>query len=303
MIRCCLVAMAVVVSLGGEARAAGPCDAEAAATRGKRDPSLTPPTEPEAVRRMKAGNAHHVEGIKRASVVATREQAAAEFKAAIDEYVAAAMISPSPSILFNLAQTYRAAGDYPSAIEQYRLFLDRAKPGKALRALVECHIAAMSAELARAAATAPPRGPAPDPDDEPPASGTPPVERPAPPDGAAARAERPTPLAGPPWHADALGWSVSATGVAVVGLGAFLLVDAASLREQANDETRDDVRHDLDARADRRKTWGTVTTVAGVAALAAGVVKLAIVPDRAGRSGTGVSVRLAPGGLALGGSF
>ncbi len=63
------------------------------------------------------------------------------------------------------------------------------------------------------------------------------------------------------------------------------------------------MRHDLDARADRRKTWGTVTTVAGVAVLAAGVVKLAIVPDRAGRSGTGVSVRLAPGGLALGGSF
>ncbi|MEZ4399126.1 MAG: hypothetical protein R3B06_03860 [Kofleriaceae bacterium] len=113
---------------------------------------------------MKSGNAHHREALKRSAVVATRDQEAAEFEAVIDDYVAAAMAAPSPSVLDNLAQSYRAAGDYDNPIAQYRLFLDRGKPGTSFRKLFECQIGAMAAALARVAAAAPPRGLGPDDD-------------------------------------------------------------------------------------------------------------------------------------------
>jgi hypothetical protein len=109
--------------------------------------SLAPPTNPIAVARMKSGNNHHREALKRAAVVATRDQAAAEFQAAMDEYVAAAMASPSPSVLYNLAQTYRAAGDYPRRSSSTGCSSIAASPGSRFRNLVECQIAAMAAEL------------------------------------------------------------------------------------------------------------------------------------------------------------
>lgn len=304
MMRLALLVVAVGLVSSSTARGDGPCDVEAAAVRGKRDPSLAPPTDPEAVARMKSGNNHHREGLKRAAVVATRDEAAGEFRAAIDDYVAAAMASPSPSVLFNLAQTYRAAGDYASAIAQYQLFLNRAKPGARLRKLVECQIGAMTAELARAASTAAPRGPGHEDDPNRPADASPtegatesapaplgrPLELPPPP---------PPPRAAP-WHGDAIGWTLAGGGVAVAGLGAFFLVDARNLRSEADDESRDDVREELRDRADTRQTWGTITAVAGAALLTVAVVKLAITPDAPRPR---LAVHVAPGSIAVAGWF
>lgn len=293
------------------ARADEPCAAEAdaaqkAARRDGGDPALAPPTDPAAIAHMKEGNARATEGVKRASLVATRDQAPAEFKAAIEAYGAGFLVSSTPSLLYNLAQAYRAAGDYPSAIEQYRAFLKRAKPRRQLRALIECHIAAMTAEQERAAASAPPRGPA---DDPPPpadvtprglaASAAPPASDP----DLALRAEVPGPAEAPRWHADTLGWGIAGGGAAVAGVGVFLLLDARSLRNQADDEPRDDVRAELDDKAAGRTTWGTVTTVAGAAILAVGIVKLAITPDAPTVEHARLSLSLSPGGFALGGRF
>jgi hypothetical protein len=84
-------------------------------------------------------------------------------------------------------------------------------------------------------------------------------------------------------------------------------VPAARRAQPARDadaEPRDDVRADLDAKADSRQTWGAVTTAAGVAVLAVGIVKLAITPgtprtpDRGGRVAGDQ-----PGAVALGGTF
>jgi tetratricopeptide (TPR) repeat protein len=307
MIRTAVWVVAAVVVVPGVAVADGPCDAEAAAVRGKGDPSLKPPTNPIAVARMKSGNDHHREALKRGAVVATRDQAAAEFQAAIDDYVAAAMASPSPSVLYNLAQTYRAAGDYQNAIAQYRLFLDRGKPGAGFRTLIECQIGAMAAELERAAAAAPPRGPGPedDPDDDPaPPSDSSTTTAPEP--GLASpgltpelRTAPPT-LRPAPWHADPLGWTLAGGGVAVGGLGMFFLLDAGNLRGDAENESRDDVREELRAKADSRQTWGTVASVAGGALLVAGVVKLAITPDAPTPR---IAVRVAPTSIAIAGSF
>lgn len=308
---CCRLLVGVVAVVAPlSAHADGPCEAEAAAARrGKIDASLAPPTQPDAIAHMKAGNARSLEGTKLASIVATRDQAPAAFKAAVDEYVAAALISPSPSILYNLAQTYRAAGDYANAIEQYRLYLARGKPGRPLRNLVECHIAAMTAELDRAASTAPPQGPG---DGTPADAPAEPAAEPAPP----AVATEPSTAAtlawqsggafvARPWYDDWVGWTAVGAGVAAGGAGAYLLLDARSLRDDAAHEPRDLARKDLDARADSRQTWGTVATAAGVAVLAAGVIKLAITPEarRETNPRAQVSLQVTPGGVALGGWF
>jgi len=296
-----VVLVVVAVVAPGVAVGESPCDAEAAAVRGKPDRSLTPPTNPIAVARMKSGNDHHREALKRAAVVATRDQAAAEFQAAIDDYVAAAMASPSPSVLYNLAQTYRAAGDYENAIAQYRLFLDRGKPGAGFQKLIECQIGAMAAELERAAAAAPPRGPGPEDgsDSEPPPDVAPSTvadARPPEPD----RPPLPPALGAPPWHRDPIAWTLVGGGAVVGGLGAFLLVDARSLRRDAAAEARDDVRAELRDKADARRTWGTVATVAGVAVLTAGIVKLAITPAAPRPR---VAVQVAPTSIAIAGWF
>lgn len=273
----------------------------------KRDPALSPPKEPEAKAHMRAANTHSETATRLAGVVEARDQVADEYRAAVAEYVAAVKASASPSLLYNLAQTYRAAGDYPKAIDQYRLFLMRGEPGQPLRKLVECHIAAMTAELDRAASTAPPRGPALLED-------APPVEPSAPAPGPAIGTPAPVPrdavdvpawVAPAPWHADVAGWALAGVGAVAAGAGGYLLLDARSLRADANDEPRDDVRADLDAKADSRQTWGAITTAAGVAVLAAGVIKLAITPGapRDSRPRAQVSLVITPGNVALGGTF
>src|SRR5688500_15630064 len=71
----------------------------------------------------------------------------------------AGLADDAPLILYNLGRTYREAKDYEKAIRQYKLFLERGKPGEEVRALVECHIRTMTAEMEHAASTAPPSGP------------------------------------------------------------------------------------------------------------------------------------------------
>jgi tetratricopeptide (TPR) repeat protein len=123
-----------------------PCSDEADAVRAmqKRDPSLAYPTNSSAKQHLEAG--------KRAFGVQ-------QYDKAVEEYTAAGLEDGAPLILYNLGQTYRAAKDYEKAIRQYQLFLERGKPGKEVRALVECHITTMAAELEHAASTAPPTEP------------------------------------------------------------------------------------------------------------------------------------------------
>jgi len=300
-----IVAMLILVASYTNARAAAPCtdEAEVVAVDTRKngaDPSLAPPTEPAAVAQMRVGKQHHGAGIKRSRIVATQGQAAPEFQAAIDAYVAASDASDAPLILYNLAQTYRAAGRYGQAINQYRQFLGAGKPREPLRRLIECHIASMTAEIERAASTAPPRDVEPTPGvDMLPDSQS--VERPP----AMVVPVMPLQLATgerPAWYADGVGWGILGGGVAVAGAGAFLLLDANSLRTDAASEPRDDVRIDLRDRADSRQRWGAIATAAGAVLVAGGVVKLAIT-TRAPRSTARTSLRITPIGLALRGQF
>lgn len=139
-----------LVSVAGMRAATGqesrPCTKEAQAVQqmSTRDPSLEYPKSDAAK--------EHLEQGKRAFGVG-------EYDKAIDSYTAAGLVDDAPLILYDLGQTYRAAKEYDKAIRQYRLFLDRGKPGAEVRALVDCHISTMKAELEHAASTAPPTGP------------------------------------------------------------------------------------------------------------------------------------------------
>lgn len=143
-------AAAVTTSRVARAEDRPPCSDEADSVKNMktRDASLAYPTNASAKEHLEAG--------KRAFGVQ-------QYDKAIDEYTAAGLADDAPLILYNLGQTYRSAKDYPKAIRQYELFLERGKPGPEVRALVMCHITTMKGEMDHAAASAPPTGPASEP--------------------------------------------------------------------------------------------------------------------------------------------
>lgn len=156
MIRIALLAVSLLVvapllwDTAARADERPPCSVEADAVRNMktRDPSLAYPKNATAKERLEA---------------AKRAFGVQQYDKAVAEYMAAGLVDDAPLILYNLGQTYREAKDYPKAIRQYELFLERGKPGSEVRALVKCHIATMKAELEHAASTAPPSGPASEP--------------------------------------------------------------------------------------------------------------------------------------------
>lgn len=262
------------------ARADDACAAEARAFD-PTDPALASPKDKQAAQHVREGNKRH---------------RVLKYAEAIEAYVAAALVDSAPSIHYNLGQSYRLSGQYENAIRQYRLFLDRGAPGPGVRALVECHIASMTAELRRSAATAPPTGPAPDDDD---------VAVRTAPAGPAAATDATLTLDGPlpsePWYTDSVGLGLAGGGAVIAGIGTWLLVDAAGLYDEANREDRDYVRTELRADADTRETWGIAAAAVGGAALIAGVVKLALTPD-APRERS-VALWWGPSGIGVRGQF
>jgi hypothetical protein len=55
---------------------------------------------------------------------------AGEWDAAIEDYLAAYQLDPSPAFLFNLGQVYRLKGDRPKAVEYYGRYLEAAPNAK-----------------------------------------------------------------------------------------------------------------------------------------------------------------------------
>lgn len=234
-----------------------PCAAEAE-TVGKmkqRDPSLTPPTDAAAQK--------HIEAAKRAYGVG-------EFDKAIEEYTAAGLIVDSPLVLYNMAQTFRAAKQYEKAIRQYRLFLDRGQPGSEVRVLVECHIRTMTAELEHAAASAPPEGPSHDgasatePTAEPVAESEPvPVDEPAPSRWTGTRK---------------VSVGVAGLGVVAAGVGVVFGVQSAGFKDDAeaicpsNPCARADEANELSDRASSRATMANVLYGVGGAFVVGGAI-------------------------------
>jgi tetratricopeptide (TPR) repeat protein len=75
-----------------------------------------------------------------------------EFDKAIAEYKAGALLEDVPVFQYNLAQSYRMAGQYEEALWHYENFLGRLPPGDPSRAKVEGLMAQVKSELSTTAA-------------------------------------------------------------------------------------------------------------------------------------------------------
>ena len=124
----------------------------------------------------------------------------------------------------------------------------------------------------------------------------------------ASAAEVPGPVArseyatSPAWHEDWWAWSMVGAGVAAGGVGGGLFLSAADLDEEAAGEPDLARAKALGDRADSRRTAAWMASAAGVAIVAAGVVKLTLHDDSAPRASV-VGVVFGPGWLGFQGRF
>lgn len=205
------------------------------------------PTKPAAITHFQQGNAHYK---------------LRDFEQAVQEYKAAAFIEPAPIFDYNLGQCYRMLARYPDAIWHYKRYLQSgiATPEEATS--ITTWISEMTAEMEQRAKSTPPTEPAtmqPSPTQ---------LAQPAMIDVDAAR-----------WYQDALGWGLAGAGIAASGAGAALLVDAGSLRNDANAAPSQQQRDALRDTADSRALTGTILAIGGGALLVTGIIKLAIYDD------------------------
>ncbi len=174
--------------------------------------------------------------------------------------------SGDPSLLFNIAQAERLAGDCTAAASHYRRFLTEV-PDATNRADAEAKLADMERCVAAAGS----------PDSSPPA--------PAP---AAAVTAAPEPESPAPPRPSSAGLWVAGGGAALVGVSAFFWYRAWDADRELDDLFADGGVYDahyqgLADRIDTSRTVAITTGAVGVAALAGGLVyHLVLRPRRAG---------------------
>ena len=214
-----------------------------------------------------------------------------KFDEAIDLFLKAYEVYPYPEALYSAAQGYRMKKDYEKAVFYYRSYLRNAPADAPNRDQVEARITEMERLDAeqKASAKQPPQGAL-----KPPAPEGGPV---APPPAAGAPAA--TSADAPRWYADPWAWTLVGAGVVAVGTGSGLLVDAAD-RQYDDLPAGDMARVQEERDAERKEAIGWTVIGVGGAALAAGVVKLVLVPDAPKST---VDVVIAPRYLGLAGRF
>jgi tetratricopeptide (TPR) repeat protein len=242
------------------------------------DDPLAKPKDPAAREHLSQGNAHY---------------RLRDFEKAIEEYKAGALQEDAPVFLYNLGQCYRQLGKYEDAIWHYERFLSRGQPTGDLKTSVEEFVREMKAELDKKAMSQPPTEPAPESAKKPESQPTPVV---APPPLVATEHVE-------PWYADSVGWVLAGGGLLATATSGYLLLDAADLDEQANNEDRQDVRQQLRDKASSRRVIGAVVGIAGVGALATGIIKLAIHPSPHNETTASWGIGVTGNGVQVFGSF
>jgi tetratricopeptide (TPR) repeat protein len=210
------------------------------------------------------------------------------FEEAAAEYKAGALIEPAPVFDYNLGQCFRQLGKYQEAIWHYERFLARGKPQGELLDAVNGFITQMKSELDKKAMTQKPIEPAPLP--------TPQSSLP----GSQSNQVRPARTAA--WYEDSVGWVLTGSGVAGLAAGAGLLLDARSLRNDANanpDQRGSEQAHD---KASTRSLVGGVIGMAGAGLLVTGLLKLAIHSQEPSRA-TGWNISITGNDLMVSGKF
>lgn len=241
LLRLSLIALALLLALGGSARA--------------EDPPLGKPKSQAALEHLARGNNLYK--------VRSFGEAAAEYKAG-------AVIEPAPIFDYNLGQCYRQLGKYEDAIWHYQQFVKTSPGTPEHNQAVQDFVKQMKAELEKKAMTAPPTEAAQTTPDAP-TSAAPPAEEEERTDDAPVEHER--------WYADGLGWGLTGVGVAGLAISGGLFLNASNLRDDANataDQREQNALHD---KADSRALFGTVIGIGGAGLLVSGIVKLAIHSD------------------------
>ncbi|MEZ4361511.1 MAG: hypothetical protein R3B48_15095 [Kofleriaceae bacterium] len=237
-IKLCLVVGVVLATLAGRATSA----------RSQSVDPLGKPTLPAAQDHLARGNKLYT---------------LREFKRAIEEYKAGALLEDAPVFQYNLAQAYRLSGHYKEALWHYDRFVKRTAPTGALREAIAQFIEELNRELASAERS----GETPSPD---------PPQPPAP--AAVQLHERPrSPPA--PWYRDNVGWALAGGGFALSLASLGFAVSAGSLDDEAAQTSLESKRASLRESARKHRLTAYVLGGIGVPLLTVGGVKLALVSD------------------------
>jgi hypothetical protein len=229
-----------------------------ASTRAWADRSLDRPTKREARERLDEGNRLYKTG---------------KWEDAIREYEAGAKIEAKPVFDYNLGQCARKRGDYQAALLYYDRFLIKGQPDGEVLAAVQAFMAEMRAQLANRAQSMPPSDPEPRaPDDT---MRITPSRVVAEPMAKAAAANLVSPAIERDESSNWMGWTTIGVGVAAMGVSGFLFLRASSMSDAANSEPDTRARNELRDGARTRNVVGAVTSIAGLALTATGIILIA----------------------------
>ncbi|MFT3700182.1 MAG: tetratricopeptide repeat protein [Kofleriaceae bacterium] len=236
------------------------------------------PTKPDAITHFQQGNAHY---------------RVREFEDAAKEYKLGEQIEPAAIFDYNLGQCYRQLTKYQDAIWHYDRYLRSGVASQQETDAINSWITQMKAELEQRAKSEPPTEPAtmqpqPQPQPQPPASSPSSMQR------------QLAPL--DPWYADYFGWALAGSGLVLSGVGVGLLLDASSLRDDADMTANQMERNDLRQKADSRSLAGGIFAIGGGALLLTGIVKL-VVHDHAPASSDRIGIGMTTNELIVFGRF
>ncbi|HEY4240471.1 MAG TPA: tetratricopeptide repeat protein [Kofleriaceae bacterium] len=200
----------------------------------------------------------------------------------------------TPVLFYNLGQCFRHTGDTSNALYFYRRFLAEAHPTGKLLATVNVFV-----DQLESTRTAPPQGPASSAVEH----GSPSIAGPVvPPPSPTTVALKPEPHDDTThWYSDGVGWVLVGTGGVSGGISGVLFLQASDRASSAKSASTQLQANELNSQAHTRRVWGGIIGGASLVVLAAGVVKLALVPS--GKSNLALSVAPLGNGLSLSGSF
>jgi tetratricopeptide (TPR) repeat protein len=212
-----------------------------------------------------------------------------DFKGAIEEFKAGALVEPCSCFDYNLGQSYRLTGQYKQALWHYQRFLNNGKPTGEVLEAVQKWIAEMEAQVADAARTMPPTEAASIAEPEPSApsiaarvaanrtQGT--AQRDAASRNMTLESERSasTPVN---W----IGWTTTAGGVAALGASGYLFLRASSLDDQGNKTPDTRARHEFYDQSNTRRLAGAIIGAGGLALTATGLYLLITQSGHRGRA-------------------
>lgn len=236
--------------------------------------AINRPTDPAAVAHFNQGNAHYK---------------VRDFDKAVEEYKAGELVQSAAIFDYNLGQCYRQLAKYEDAIWHYERFLHSGFATPEDTAAIQKWISQMRSEMEQRAKSSPPTEPA----TMQPQPAPPPQAQPLP---------RPHLVHVEPWYHDTFAWGLIASGVVVGGVGGWLELSAAGLRDDANKTSNQQQQNALRNSADSRALAGTILAIGGGAILVTGIVKLAI-HDHEPTTSAAVSVGASPSGVFVFGRF